>query len=67
MAAAPRAERAVDVEVYGVQTDGVLLDTPARHAEAGGLTARVARVLPFADAPRAHALLEAGGTRARSC
>ncbi|CAL9387764.1 hypothetical protein SUDANB145_01204 [Streptomyces sp. enrichment culture] len=55
------------MEVYGVQTDGVLLDTPARHAEAGGLTARVARVLPFADAPRAHALLEAGGTRARSC
>ncbi|MFK0120346.1 NADP-dependent oxidoreductase [Streptomyces sp. NPDC090994] len=63
--AVPRAERAVDVEVYGVQTDGVLLDTLARHAEAGGLTARVARVLPFADAPRAHALLEAGGTRGK--
>ncbi|WP_405970339.1 NADP-dependent oxidoreductase [Streptomyces sp. NBC_00988] len=63
--AVPQAERSVDVEVYGVRTDGAMLDTLARHVEAGELTLRVAHVLPFEDAPRAHALLEAGGTRGK--
>ncbi|WP_164904738.1 NADP-dependent oxidoreductase [Streptomyces cyaneus] len=63
--AVPEAERSVDVEIYGVQTDGTMLDALARHVEAGKLTLRVAHVLPFENAPRAHALLEAGGTRGK--
>ncbi|KOX07578.1 hypothetical protein ADL04_04500 [Streptomyces sp. NRRL B-3648] len=63
--AVPEAERSVDVEIYGVRTDGTMLDTLARHVEAGQLTLRVARVLPFEEAPKAHALLEAGGARGK--
>ncbi|MGW2836209.1 NADP-dependent oxidoreductase [Streptomyces sp. NPDC001493] len=63
--AVPQAERDIDVEVYGVRTDGAQLDTLARHVEAGGLTLRIAHVLSFEEAPRAHALLEAGGTRGK--
>ncbi|MCI4043735.1 zinc-binding dehydrogenase [Streptomyces sp. TRM75563] len=37
------------------------LDRLCRQAEAGVLTPRVARVLPAAEAARAHRLLEAGG------
>ncbi|MEW2620839.1 NADP-dependent oxidoreductase [Streptomyces sp. NPDC048106] len=63
--AVPEAERSVDVEIYGVRTDGRMLDGLARQVEAGKLALRVAHVLPFEDAARAHALLEAGGTRGK--
>ncbi|AXE25304.1 NADP-dependent oxidoreductase [Streptomyces globosus] len=63
--AVPEPERSVDVEVYGVRTDPAVLDTLARRVEQGQLALRIARVLPFEEAPRAHALLEAGGTRGK--
>ncbi|MFJ9646037.1 zinc-binding dehydrogenase [Streptomyces sp. NPDC101206] len=63
--AVPEAERSVAVEVYGVRTDAAMLDTLARRVEDGHLTLRVARTVPFEEASRAHALLEAGGTRGK--
>ncbi|GAA1593762.1 zinc-binding dehydrogenase [Streptomyces globosus] len=63
--AVPDPERSVDVKVYGVRTDPAMLDTPARRVEDGHLALRIARVLPFEEAPRAHALPEAGGTRGK--
>ena len=41
------------------------LDWLRAQAEAGALTMRVARTLPAEQAPEAHRLLEAGGTRGR--
>ncbi|MDG9719034.1 zinc-binding dehydrogenase [Streptomyces sp. DH24] len=41
------------------------LDALARHVEAGRVTLRIAHVLPFEEGPRAHALLEKGGTRGK--
>ncbi len=41
------------------------LDDLRDLAEQGGLTLRVARTLPAAEAPEAHRLLEAGGVRGR--
>ncbi|MFD7840019.1 NADP-dependent oxidoreductase [Streptomyces sp. NPDC059761] len=63
--AVPEAERDVAVEVYGVRIDGAMLDGLARRVEEGHLTLRIADVLPFEQAPRAHAALEAGGTRGK--
>ncbi|MGW4688975.1 zinc-binding dehydrogenase [Streptomyces sp. NPDC004244] len=63
--AVPEAERSVAVEVYGVRTDAAMLDALARRVEDGHLTLRVARTVPFEEASRAHALLEAGGTRGK--
>ncbi|MFF2863702.1 NADP-dependent oxidoreductase [Streptomyces rubiginosohelvolus] len=63
--AVPEAERSVDVEIYGVRTDGAMLHTLARHVEARRLPLRIAHTLPFEEGPRAHALLEKGGTRGK--
>ncbi|MDH6120958.1 NADPH:quinone reductase-like Zn-dependent oxidoreductase [Kitasatospora sp. GAS204A] len=63
--AVPEPERSIAVEIYGVRTDGTMLDTLARHVDQGHLTLRIAHVLPFEDAPLAHALLEGGGTRGK--
>jgi len=41
------------------------LDRLRQQAEDGEVTLRVARVLAAADAPQAHRILEAGGTRGR--
>ncbi|MFJ3204020.1 NADP-dependent oxidoreductase [Streptomyces sp. NPDC086989] len=63
--AVPEAERSIAVDVYGVRIDAPMLDVLARRVEAGHLTLRISEVLPFEEAPRAHALLEAGGTRGK--
>ncbi|MFJ9621175.1 zinc-binding dehydrogenase [Streptomyces sp. NPDC101181] len=51
--------------IFGVRTDGAMLDTLARHVESGRLPLRIAHTLPFQEGPRAHALLEKGGTRGK--
>ncbi|MEU8704935.1 NADP-dependent oxidoreductase [Streptomyces sp. NPDC048565] len=61
----PEPERSIAVDVYGVRTDGTELDALARRVDEGRLTLRVACVLPFEEAPKAHALLEEGGTRGK--
>ncbi|TDD58379.1 NADP-dependent oxidoreductase [Kribbella antibiotica] len=64
--AVPEPERSVTVEIYGVHIDdGVMLDGLARRVEVGELSVRVAQTFGFADAARAHALVEAGGTRGK--
>ncbi|MFE2140890.1 NADP-dependent oxidoreductase [Streptomyces sp. NPDC059456] len=63
--AVPEPERSVGVDVYGVRIDAPMLDALARRVEEGQLTLRISEVLPFEDAARAHALLEAGGTRGK--
>ncbi|MEV7293561.1 NADP-dependent oxidoreductase [Streptomyces microflavus] len=63
--AVPEPERSVTVDIYGVRTDGSMLGTLARTVDAGHLTLRIAHLLPFEDAQKAHALLEAGGTRGK--
>jgi NADPH:quinone reductase-like Zn-dependent oxidoreductase len=45
--------------------DADALHALARDLAAGDLRTRVAEVLPLADAPRAHALAEAGGLRGK--
>ncbi|MFD6971413.1 NADP-dependent oxidoreductase [Streptomyces sp. NPDC059979] len=64
-AAAPEAERGIEVRMSFVEQDGNRLDRLARLVEAGTLTLRVADVLDFADAPLAHKRLAAGGVRGK--
>lgn len=62
------AERGIRVRPVMVPErigDTAGLDRLCWQAEAGVLTPRVARVLPAAEAARAHRLLEAGGLRGR--
>jgi NADPH:quinone reductase-like Zn-dependent oxidoreductase len=63
----PRAEAppGVRFETILVQSDPVALRELAGDLEAGRLRTRVARTLPLAEAARAHALAEAGGTHGK--
>lgn len=64
----PRLERGITlaaISSFGSVTDTRRLDRLARLAEGGGLTLRVADVLPASHAAEAHARLEAGGLRGR--
>jgi NADPH:quinone reductase len=63
--AAPPAERGIRVETVGVRSDGARLRDLVRLVERGGLTLRVARTLPFAQAAQAHARFAEGGVRGR--
>ncbi|MYT97092.1 MULTISPECIES: NADP-dependent oxidoreductase [unclassified Streptomyces] len=62
---AGRGIRVHPVMVSDVMSDTDLLGGLARLAESGALTLRVAEVLPWREAARAHRLLEAGGLRGR--
>lgn len=53
------------VTVRGYAREHDKLDRLRRQAEAGEVTLRVARTLPAEEAPDAHRILEAGGTRGR--
>lgn len=61
----PVAERGVRVDMSFVEQDGERLARLTKLVDSGALTLRVAQVLPLAEAARAHALLEAGGTRGK--
>jgi NADPH:quinone reductase-like Zn-dependent oxidoreductase len=63
----PRAEPppGVRFETILVQSDPVALRELAGDLEAGRLRTRVAETLPLAEAARAHALAEAGGTHGK--
>ncbi|MYT39332.1 zinc-binding dehydrogenase [Streptomyces sp. SID8356] len=62
---AGRGIRVHPVMVSDVMSDTDLLGGLARLAGSGALTLRVAEVLPWREAARAHRLLEAGGLRGR--
>ncbi|NGO85795.1 NADP-dependent oxidoreductase [Streptomyces sp. 196(2019)] len=62
---AGRGIRVHPVIVSDVMSDTDLLGGLARLAGSGALTLRVAEVLPWREAARAHRLLEAGGLRGR--
>ncbi|MFL3865014.1 NADP-dependent oxidoreductase [Streptomyces griseobrunneus] len=62
---AGRGIRVHPVMVSEVMSDTDLLGGLARLAGSGALTLRVAEVLPWREAARAHRLLEAGGLRGR--
>lgn len=64
-AAAPEAERGIEVKMSFVEQDGERLAKLSGLVEAGTLTLRVADVLDFADAALAHKRLAAGGTRGK--
>lgn len=61
----PDSERSIAVQVYGIRTDGQMLDALARQVEHGSLRLRIARSFPFEAATQAHSQLEAGGTRGK--
>ncbi|MFF5829168.1 NADP-dependent oxidoreductase [Streptomyces bacillaris] len=62
---AGRGIRVHPVMVSDVMSDTDLLGGLTRLAGSGALTLRVAEVLPWREAARAHRLLEAGGLRGR--
>jgi len=62
---APPPVRATTVVVQEVFADGARLTELAALVDFGLLDLRVAEVVPFADAARAHALVEAGGLAGR--
>lgn len=62
---AGRGIRVHPVMVSDVMFATEVLDTLRRQAESGVLSLRVAEVLPWREAARAHRLLEAGGLRGR--
>ncbi len=62
---AGRGIRVHPVMVSDVMSDTDLLGGLSRLAGSGALTLRVAEVLPWREAARAHRLLEAGGLRGR--
>jgi NADPH2:quinone reductase len=60
--------RGIKVHAVWVQElakDAAALDRLRQQAEGGAVTLRVAKVFPPSQAPEAHRLLEAGGTRGR--
>jgi len=63
--AVERGIRVFPVLVGAAITDTAKLERLRDQAEAGVLTARVARVLPAAQAAEAHRILERGGVRGR--
>ena len=60
-----RGIRVFPVLVAGAITDTTKLERLRDQAEAGVLTARVAKVVPASEAAEAHRLLEKGGIRGR--
>lgn len=62
---APAPVRATTVVVQEVSADGARLTELAALVDFGVLDLRVAEAVPFTDAPRAHALVEAGGLAGR--
>ena len=57
----PEPNRDLRFETILVEPDAAALTGFAEQLAAGGLRTRVAQVLPFEEAPRAHELAEAGG------
>jgi NADPH2:quinone reductase len=55
----------VTFETVWVKPDAAGLERLAAELAAGGLVTRVAEVIPLAEAARAHALAERGGTRGK--
>lgn len=63
--AGPGAERGIRISQVQVHSDAVRLAELAALADAGGLTLRVDRAMPFAQAAAAHDALAFGGLRGR--
>ncbi len=59
------AERGIEPRIVRAEPDGQILDRLARSAEAGELTATVAKTFALADAAAALDLLRAGGVRGK--
>ncbi|WP_371680833.1 NADP-dependent oxidoreductase [Streptomyces sp. NBC_01276] len=63
--AGPAAERGIRVSQVRVHSDAVQLAELAALADAGGVTLRVDRTMPFAEAAAAHDALASRGLRGR--
>ncbi|MER5728213.1 NADP-dependent oxidoreductase [Streptomyces sp. NPDC002138] len=65
LGAGPGAERGIRVSQIRVHSDAARLAELTALADVGGLTLRVARTMPFAEAAAAHESLAARGLRGR--